>query len=91
MRAGNLCNRIQKQLAAMVCNIQRGLKLNPVGLCGAWIGSHLRESWAVKAEKMIKFRAGDDVEADEVLFFTPTLPRDIPSRCGHKPFGFGWL
>lgn len=42
MREGNFCSRIQKQLAAMVCNIQRGLKLNPVGFCGAWVGSLAR-------------------------------------------------
>ena len=27
---------LKKHLAAMVCNVQRGLKLAPVGLLGAW-------------------------------------------------------
>ena len=27
---------LHKHLAAMVCNVQKGLKLNPVGLYGAW-------------------------------------------------------
>ena len=27
---------LRKHMAAMVCNVQRGLKLSPVGLFGAW-------------------------------------------------------
>ena len=27
---------LRKHLAAMVCNVQKGLKLEPVGLHGAW-------------------------------------------------------